>query len=79
MEFAVTESKFHFLEIKLEDQETKVLKFFEFWKMVVLMRGKFLSVCKFLEPSYRAKYIWQTDREYFYKLFQWLEKESIIR
>ena len=43
------------------------------------MRGRFLSVSKFLEPSYRTKYIWQTDTEYVYKLFQWLEKESIIR
>ena len=36
MDFAVTESKFRFQEIKFEDQETKLLKFFEFWKMVVL-------------------------------------------
>ena len=43
------------------------------------MRGKFFSVSKFLEPSYWAKYIWQTDAEYVYKLFQWIEKESIIR
>ena len=42
-------------------------------------RKFFLSVRNFLEPSYRAKYIWQTDTEYVYKLFQWLEKESIIR
>ena len=31
-----------------------------------IIRGKFLSVSKFLEPSYRAKYIWQTDTEYVY-------------
>ena len=37
MDFVVSESKFRFLEIKLEDQETKVFKFFEFWKMVVLL------------------------------------------
>ena len=37
LKFTVTESKFLFFEIKLEDQETKVLKFFEFLKMVVLI------------------------------------------
>ena len=36
MDFAVIESKFRFLEIKFAVQDTKLLKFFEFWKIVVL-------------------------------------------
>ena len=35
-EFAVTESNFRFLKIKLEVLETKLLKIFKFWKIMAL-------------------------------------------